>query len=244
MKRNRTLWLAAGCVAAAALLAMVAWMMIAPEGQPQPPASTAGQQTLTQGTEPFAVNFPRPVSGCELELRSMTNYTGAYVEEGSNQQVTNVAMAHIVNIGSQPVEFALVQVAWGEEILQFRVSLLLPGESVLVQEAQMKAMPDAAVTQCSAEVAMLAETDWQQQLSVTDNGDGSLTVVNLTDRDLAQVRLFYKYYSQEQQLYVGGIAFSAKITELKAGAEVTVRPSHYIAGDSRIITAEIYDVAQ
>lgn len=262
MKRNRKLWLGAGCVAAALLLALVIWIMIAPEEQtpaPQPAVNTTAQAQITgtedtlrpgqttagtEGTQSFGVNFPRPVSGCQLELRSMTNYTGAYVEDGTNQQVTDVAMAHIVNVGTEPVEFAQVEVTWGEETLQFQVSLLLPGESVLVQEAQRKAMPEGSVTQCSAEVAFLAETDWEQQLSVTDNGDGSLTVANLTDRDIALVRLFYKYHSQEQQLYVGGIAFSAKINGLKAGQSVTIRPSHYITGDSRVVTAVIYDVAQ
>lgn len=45
----------------------------------------------------------------------------------------------------------------------------------------------------------------EDQVRVTDNGDNSLTVTNLTQEPIVCVRVFYKYYMEDLDVYVGGL---------------------------------------
>ena len=80
----------------------------------------------------------------------------------------------------------------------------------------------------------------EDQVRVTDNGDNSLTVTNLTQEPIVCVRVFYKYYMEDLDVYVGGIAYTAKVTDLQPGEEVQIIPSHYAAGSSRIVMVRTY----
>ncbi len=60
------------------------------------------------------------------------------------------------------------------------------------------------------------------QVEVTENGGNSLTVTNLTGASIPVVRVFYKYYLEDMDAYVGGIAYTAKVENLEAGASVQI----------------------
>ena len=101
---------------------------------------------------------------------------------------------------------------------------------------------DAVLTGCTADVAELEAMEMSEdQVRVTDNGDNSLTVTNLTQEPIVCVRVFYKYYMEDLDVYVGGIAYTAKVTDLQPGEEVQIIPSHYAAGSSRIVMVRTYD---
>ena len=81
----------------------------------------------------------------------------------------------------------------------------------------------------------------ESKVQVIDNGDNTLTVKNLTNKTIPTVRVFYKYYMEEEDVFVGGIAFTVRITRLSAGASVTVQPSHYTSTTSRVVMVLTYD---
>ena len=69
------------------------------------------------------------------------------------------------------------------------------------------------------------------------------TVPNLTDQKIPAVRIFYKFYMEDEAAYVGGITYTAKITNLDAGTSQTITPSHYLKGSSKIMMVRTYDTA-
>ena len=81
------------------------------------------------------------------------------------------------------------------------------------------------------------------QIEITENADNTLVIKNLTGKDLPSVRLFYKYFMEEEQLLVGGVTFTANITDLKAGQSVTIKPAHYLTGASAVVMVQTYEVA-
>ena len=78
------------------------------------------------------------------------------------------------------------------------------------------------------------------KVRVTDNGDNTLTVQNLTEETIPAVRVFYRYYMQEEGIFVGGIAFTVRVTRLTPGAAVTVQPSHYTSKTGRVVMVLTY----
>ena len=187
------------------------------------------------------LQFPCQVPGYDLVIEKIAPYTGLYVEDGSNAQVAEVAMLLIRNQGAYAVEYTEITVEYQEKTLVFRISALPAGESMVVQENSGNAVPDSLPVKASALVVQRSQMQIASEISVTDNGDNTLTIRNLTDETLPTVRVFYKYYMEEEDLFVGGIAFTLRITKLPGNGSVTVQPSHYVSETSRVVMAQVYD---
>ena len=79
------------------------------------------------------------------------------------------------------------------------------------------------------------------QVLVEENEDGSLLVTNLTDKTIPTIRIFYKYYMYDEEVYVCGITYTARIRDLEGGASCVIAPSHYMAGASKVVMVRTYD---
>ena len=174
------------------------------------------------------VTLPCRVEGYDLVIEKLAPYNGMYVEDGSNQNVADVAMILVRNEGDYPVEYAEIAMEHGDESRIYRISALPAGESMVVQEQTRQGVPEKAPSACKALVVQRAQMGMAaEQVSVTENGDGTLTV--------------YKYYMKNEDMFVGGIAFTVRITRLGAGSETTIQPSHYTSDSSRIVMVSTYE---
>ena len=189
----------------------------------------------------LGIQFPCEVPGHDLKIEKLAPYSGLYVEDGTNVQVTDVAMLLLHNTGDTAVEYTEITVEYEEKTLTFQVTALPAGERMVVQEKYGNAVPEGTPKSASALVVHRAQMRIPSEITVTDNGDNSLTVKNLTGQTIPTVRVFYKYYMENEDLFVGGIAFTVRITNLGPNAGVVIRPSHYTSENSRVVMAAIYD---
>lgn len=187
------------------------------------------------------LQFPCTIPGYDLKIEKMAAYTGLFVEDGSNVQVENVAMLMLHNAGDKPVEYTEISVEFEGETLVFQVTALPAGERMVVQEKTGKPMPTTPALAASALVVRRAQMEIDPALTVVDNGNNTLTVTNLTNQEITTVRVFYKYYMEQEDLYVGGIAFTVRITRLAPGGSTTVQPSHFVSTSSRVVMALTYE---
>lgn len=192
--------------------------------------------------EPAGITFPCQVPEYGLVIEKMGPYKGMFVEDGSNVNVENVAMLMVHNKGDFPVEYTQICVEYGQEKLYFDISALPVGERLVVQEKSGKPIPDGKATYATATVVQRANMEMSEsKVRVTDNGDNTLTVQNLTDEAIPAVRVFYKYYMQDEGIFVGGIAFTVRVTRLTPGASVTIQPAHYTSKTGRVVMVLTYD---
>ena len=190
----------------------------------------------------IGMSFPCQIPGYNLVIEKLAPYNGMFVEDGSNANIENVAMLLVKNDGDFPVEYTQIRVACGDEELLFDVSALPVGERLVVQEKTGKSIPEGGATSASVLVVQRANMEMSEsKVKVTDNGNNTLTIQNLTNETIPTVRVFYKYYMDEEQLFVGGIAFTVRITKLGAGASVTIQPSHYTSKSGRVVMVLTYD---
>ena len=113
---------------------------------------------------------------------------------------------------------------------------------LVVQEKYGKAIPAGEVTFVSATIVERADMSLSEgKVEVTDNGNNTLTIKNLTSETIPTVRVFYKYYMADEDIFVGGIAFTVRITRLNPGASITVQPSHYASPTCRVVMVLTYD---
>lgn len=195
--------------------------------------------SVQQGEDGF---FPYAIEGTELTVQNISSYDGIFLEDGSDGEVTGVAAMVVENTGDTNVEYAAITISCNGETLEFDVSDLPAGATVVVQEKNKTPYQSGTYTDCSAVVAEMGDFEMSEdQVKVEETESGSLLVTNLTDEEIPCVRIFYKFYMADEETYVGGITYTAKLTGLSAGASQTVTPSHYAAGNSRIMMVRTYD---
>lgn len=219
------------------------------EGQVTPPAPEDLPSSVVippekdpETGEEIGISFPCQIPGYELTIEKMAPYSGMFVEDGTNANVQNVAMLLVKNNGDFPVEYAQIRVICGQEELLFDISALPTGEKLVVQEKNGKTISNDTATSATALIVQRANMEMSAgKIQVTDNGDNTLTVKNLTKETIPTVRVFYKYYMEDEKLFVGGIAFTVRVSRLGAGASVTIQPSHYTSQTSRVVMVLTYN---
>lgn len=196
----------------------------------------------TTGTTETVIALPYAIPGTNLVVQQVAAYEGIYLEDGSDSEVTNVAVILVYNAGNQPVEYAKITMQYEGATLQFELSALPAGERIVAQEVNKNSCATGKLRNCTADVVLRDSLEMSTGIiSVVDNGDNTLTVTNLTDSDIVCVRVFYKFCMTEQDAYIGGITYTAKITGLEANGSVTISPSHFVSGASVVVMVRTYD---
>lgn len=196
-------------------------------------------------SENASVSLPYSIPDSGLVIEKFAGYDGIFIEDGSDSDISGVTVMVLTNKGKTNVEYVNISVKRDGKELKFEASAIPAGASVVVQEAGKTAYKKGTYTDCSADVASADTFEMSKNLvKVEDNGDNSLTITNLTDRAIPCVRVFYKFYMEDEDTYVGGITYTAKITGLEAGKSQKVTPSHFVSGSSRIMMVRTYDTEE
>lgn len=213
-----------------------------PELTPMPDAPVTPPDDLPPAIEITEINFPFEIPGYGLVIEKLAPYSGLYVEDGTNVNVSNVAMLLVHNNSTVALEYTQIILRYGQEELLFNISALPAGARIVVQEKSCKAVPAGKPINARALVIPRQEMElFEEAVKVTDNGNNTLTIQNLTAEMIPTVRVFYKYYMAEEGVFVGGIAFTVRVTRLAAGESITIQPSHYNSKTSRVVMVLTYD---
>lgn len=210
----------------------------APQTQETEPEETEKPQSIPEGTS----FFPCAIAGSDLVIEKISAYDGPFLEDGSDKEVTDVTAILVTNRGEEYAEYAEITLNRDGTQLKFIASAHAPGSTMLVLEADGKAYCDGTYTNCTANVAAGENyTLSEDQVRLEERDEGGLTLTNLTQRDIPCVRIFYKFYKSDAGVYIGGITYTAKVTDLAAGSTCVVTPSHYLKGYSKVIKVVTYD---
>lgn len=189
--------------------------------------------------------LPYQIPNTNLVVKKISSYEGGYLEDGSDEDVKDVCTMLVTNTGKTEVEYA--QITWkiGSKQMLFKVSTLPAGASVVVQEANRSPYEASDTYEISAECAEVESFGMaEEQVKVEEMADGSLRVTNLTGKNIPCVRVFYKFYMSEESVYVGGITYVSKVTNLKADSSQEIAAKHYAVGSSKVMMVRTYDTAE
>ncbi len=210
----------------------------------KPTKPTSPPPTDPPATEPKkeVISLPYVVPGTNLVIQRVAPYSGLFLEDGSDAMVNDIAMVLLYNAGGEAVEYSRITLKFDDKTLEFVVSALPAGGKVVAQEVNRKSCASGDLIECSAENATRESLEMSREsLKVEDNGDNSLTITNLTDKELVTVRIFYKYYLAEEGTYIGGITYTAKIANLQPNESMVITPSHYASAGSEVVMVRIYE---
>lgn len=178
-----------------------------------------------------------------IEIRTLAaGYDGAFLEDGSDDEVKNVLALLFKNTSDKDIQYAEYAFAVDGKPISFKVSDLPAGQQCVVLEASRHQRNTSEVleliSRVVAPVDMLPGSD---KVVPVMNDDNTITIMNLTQEELPVVRVFYKYYYPDENTFVGGITYTATATKVPAGGSVTIAPSHYETNASRIMGTGVYE---
>lgn len=195
--------------------------------------------TSDSSADKITSNFKTPDSS--ITIQRIKGYSGIFIEDGSDKEVKNVAAIQVKNTSKQVVEYAQIELYNGDKKLVFEVSTLPANSSAIVMEKNKTTFSSSkGVTYGKSTVAYTDKLEKSSDIKYKILDNNGIEVTNKSKKDIGCVRVFYKYKS-EDGYYVGGITYTAKIDNLKAGKSQTVYPSHFATDGGEIMMVKTYD---
>ena len=196
------------------------------------------QEVLASPTQQFTL--PTPIGGTTLVAQRLATYDGPFLEDGSGQEVVNIAALVVYNAGEREVLQAGITLQWGDTPLCFYAENIPPGKAVLLLERNRRSCSKTSFTACTGWQVSAQETrEPAAYLEITDTAMGAVTVTNITCDPLQDVRLYYKSWLSPPDIYVGGISREMTVPILQPGESATLYPPYYASGYTKIVSVSV-----
>lgn len=206
---------------------------------------TTGNNKPSEAKKQEEVTLPYPIPNTQLKLMNVSGYDGVFLEDGSDVEISGITAVVVQNCGEQAVEYAQITLELNGQTLNFEGSDIPAGAAIVLEELNRTPYADGTITDCHASVAEVDSLPMSSDaIRITENNDDTISVKNISGETIPCVRVFYKFYYEDEAAYVGGITYVAKITDLPANAEKVIAPSHYASGYSQIVMVRTYDSAE
>ena len=185
------------------------------------------------------ITFPHTLQGSGLVIESLISYDGPYWEDGSGEMVEAVAGLKLYNPTKRMVKFLSLVLENAGHKLYFFVYQLPPESYCMVLEKGRCHYENESILACR-ELSVRWEYQELSRLQLDYIGLGPhLTIINRDARRQDHIVLWYKRYDKESGCYLGGTAYSAHLFFLQPQEQRTILPTHYEAGNSKIVAIQL-----
>lgn len=172
-----------------------------------------------------------------VTVEKVGRYAGIFVEDGSDEIVSDVFAITVVNNSDKMLQYAQVVITCGGEEYTFDMSTIPAGARAQVLEKNKKALPEDL---SGAQTVLTTVTEFQEAPSLYADvfefapSEYSVGIKNVSKSDITgDIYVYYK--TRVGDLYMGGITYRAKVTDLAAGEEKSAYASHFYGSDSEIL---------
>lgn len=181
------------------------------------------------------IRLPYAIPNTDLIAQQISYYEGPFLEDGTDREVVDIPALHLYNVGSCEILRTCVTVHISDVAYMFYGEHLPPGETTVLLEKNAKLYKKGDITSC---------TGWQERgavpilqgVQITEINMGTLSVTNLTEEPLPNLRLHYKSWLSPPGVFMGGITYCAEIPILLPGQTAHLQPYHYAAGYTKVIS--------
>lgn len=175
--------------------------------------------------------------GNGLTLIALGSYTGSYVEDGSDDTVSNIMTADVRNDGDQTVLKAEFTLTMAGVRYSFSLSTLPPGATVRLLDLQRHSAALALSTmstELTGFTAFSEEPSMYPDFFQVSGKDQSITIKNISPEDISgDVYIYYK--TAYDDILMGGITYRVRVSGLGAGESQTGYAGHYKSAHSKLM---------
>lgn len=172
-----------------------------------------------------------------LRIDHVTSYAGIYMEDGSDEIVSDVMMVILTNTTEEDLQLARIYLYYSDFVAEFEVTNLPAKASVVLLEKNRHSMVEQEYEMIDVQSVLFFETPMSMMEDTLQivGGNGYLDVTNTSNKATPEnVYIYYK--NSAVDLLYGGITYRARIEKpIQPGETVRVMTRHYQEGNSRLI---------
>lgn len=172
-----------------------------------------------------------------LQIDRIDSYAGIYMEDGSDEFVSDVMMMIVKNTTSDDLQLARIYVHYADFVAEFEVTNLPSQASVVLLEKNRHQMVEQEHAMISVENVLFFSKDMSLMKDTfqISGGNGYLDVTNISDQATAGTVYIY-YKNSAKDLLYGGITYRAKVEEsIAPGETIRIMTKHYQADLCRLV---------
>ena len=195
------------------------------------------ENTVTVG----GISLPYNIEKKNMEILSIGQYSGKFLEDGSDTDKENILAIGVKNTSDQVIDYGEItmKISGKSGILKFKVTNLKPGASALVMESSGEVefnTQDRYIYVASNSNTIKSTSLKEDEVAITTKGN-KITVENLTDKNINKVYVYYKTVSPGN-CYLGGVTYRLKLQNVRSGKSVSAESRHFSNLSSEIIKVE------
>lgn len=196
------------------------------------------QESEPESTEPQMIDL---YDG--LTIHHIGSYAGMYMEDGTNEPVSDVMMLILENTAAEDLQLARISIAYTDFTAEFELTNLPAGEKVVLLEQNRHPAPTGDYLSIETRnVLFFPETMSLQEDRIRIGGsNGMLELTNISDEDITgDIYIYYK--NSARDLLYGGITYRVSVKGgLKAGESNRVVAGHYTPDNCRFVLVDCGD---
>ena len=183
------------------------------------------------------ISLPYTIASTGMTIKNIGQYTGSFVEDGSDKSVSNVLSIVVTNTSGKDLQYGEIKLKAGSKTATFKLTNIPSGKSVLALETSgMKYSSGTNYTYAEATYAQTNMSMNSSKVSVS-TADSKVTIKNISGKDLGTVYVYYKNLDKSGA-YLGGITYRVKFENVKSGDTLTQSTKHFSKSNSKIIMVD------
>ena len=224
-------------VLGAAIIGLAAWLIAdIVTAEKQPDGSQSSGRIIIEQVEAPDIEDKAFLDGI-VTVEKVGRYAGIFMEDGSDEIVSDVFAITVVNNSDKMLQYAQVVITCGGEEYTFDMSTIPAGARAQVLEKEKKTVPKDL---SGAQTVLTTVTEFQEAPSTYPEVfeltpfEYSVNIKNVSKSDInGDVYVYYK--TKVGDLYMGGITYRAKVSDLASGEEKSAYAGHFYENDSEIL---------
>ena len=183
------------------------------------------------------ISLPYTIASTGMTIKNIGQYTGSFVEDGSDKSVSNVLSIVVTNTSGKDLQYGEIKLKAGSKTATFKLTNIPSGKSVLALETSgMKYSSGTNYTYAEATYAQTNMSMNSSKVSVS-TADSKVTIKNISGKNLGTVYVYYKNLDKSGA-YLGGITYRVKFENVKSGDTLTQSTKHFSKSNSKIIMVD------
>ncbi len=184
------------------------------------------------------LSLPYTVRQTGFVVQALTSYEGPFLEDGSYEEVVDVAALLVSNTTEDIMKSVTVLVETNREIMCFTGTWLPPKSTCVLLSQEKSIYIPSVVLDITAQTEKADVAVYTDQLLWTEEEDG-IHLTNVSQKDLYGIRVLFKTYLQQTGQYIGGVTNEAVVERLPAGKTTVLLPPYYVKDYTRVVTVVI-----
>lgn len=183
------------------------------------------------------ISLPYKVGTTELEITKIQKYSGKFVEDGSDKEVSNILALIVKNTSNKDLQYGQIILSTDtNDNVEFNITNLPAKSSAIVLESTGSIPYTKNLSYKNSTYASVNSLPMDTKKIKVTTENNSITIDNISGKDLGTVYVYYK--NKKNSSYLGGITYRVKFENVEKDVKLTTKTNHFTEKNSEILMVE------